>query len=343
MGATYQHLDKPDQTSLFSPLYLTLRQKKGQGQKKRRVIVIAGPTAVGKTKAALSIGQILGGEIVSADSMQIYKGMDIGTAKATPEEQKKVFHHLIDVCDISQNYNVVSYYNEAYRAIKEILLKNRVPIVCGGSGFYLHALLYGPPQGPPSEPRIRQKFEDLVEKVGVESLYERLQMLDPDYAKTISEKDKHKVVRALEIMTLTGQMVSKFPKPDQIQEGEYDFRLWFLYMPKEILYSRVEMRCDEMIEQGFIEEVKKLEEHGLRKNYTASQAIGYRQCLEFLQTDQSAKAKEHFIQEFKKASRHYVKRQFTWFKKEPHFRWLDLHALGLEKAIEYIMQDYEQS
>ncbi len=342
MGSTYLPLDKTEQASPFSHLYLTQRQKKSTGQKKKRIIVIAGPTSVGKTKLALTIGQILEGEIISADSMQVYKGMDIGTAKATLEERKKVFHHLVDVCEISQNYNVVSYYNEAYQAIKKVLLKNKVPIICGGSGFYLHALLYGPPQGPPSEPKVRQKLEELVEKIGVESLYERLQLLDPKYAATISEKDKHKVVRALEIITLTGHPVSNFPKTDKIQQGDYDFRLWFISMPKERLYSRVEMRCDEMIKRGFIEEVKELEKKGLRRNYTASQAIGYRQCLEYLQTDQSERAKEKFILEFKKASRHYVKRQFTWFKKEPHFRWLDLHDLGFERVVEYIMQDYEQ-
>lgn len=342
MGSTYHPLDKTDWATPFSPLYLTQRQKKNKGQKKKRVIVIAGPTGVGKTKLALTIGQILEGEIVSADSMQVYKGMDIGTAKATAEERKKVFHHLVDICDISKNYNVVSYYNEAYRIIKKVFLKNKVPIICGGSGFYLHALLYGPPKGPPAEPKVRQKLEDLVEKIGVESLYERLQLLDPHYAATISEKDKHKVVRALEIITLTGQPVSSLPRPDKIQQGDYDFRLWFLSMPKELLYARVEKRCDEMIKKGFIEEVEKLEKQGLRQNHTASQAIGYRQCLEYLQTDQSAREKDKFILEFKKASRHYVKRQFTWFKKEPHFRWLDLHDLGFERAVEYILQDYEQ-
>ena len=342
MSSTYQPLKKAGESTLFSPLYLTLRQKKQGKQKKKRVIVIAGPTGVGKTKLSLAIGQILGGEIISADSMQVYKGMDIGTAKATKQERKKVHHHLIDVCEISENYNVVSYYNAAYKVLKTILLEDKVPIVCGGSGFYLHALLCGPPQGPPSEPRIRRKLEALAEKIGVESLFERLQLLDPKYAATISEKDKHKVVRALEIISLTGGPVSNLPKPDKIEQGDYDFRMWFVHMPKDVLYAQVEKRCDEMLKEGFIDEVKALEKKGLRNNYTASQAIGYRQCLEYLKTDQSEKEKATFILEFKKASRHYVKRQFTWFKKEPNFRWLDLHKLGFERAVEYILQDYEQ-
>ncbi len=342
MSLTYQPLKQNDKSTPFSPLYLTLRQRKKTKHKKKRVIVIAGPTGVGKTKLSLAAGQILGGEIISADSMQIYKGMDIGTAKVTAEERKKVFHHLIDICEISQNYNVVSYYNDVYRALKTIFMQNKVPIACGGSGFYLHALLYGPPQGPPAEPKIRQKLEEAADKFGIESLFERLQMLDPQYAVTISEKDQHKVVRALEIITLTGHKVSNFPKPDKIKQDEYDFRLWFIYMPREVLYDKVEKRCDKMLEKGFIEEVKKLEKQGLRNNYTASQAIGYRQCLEYLKTNQSQKEKEKFVIEFKKASRHYVKRQFTWFKKEPQFRWIDLHELGFEKTLEYILQDYEQ-
>ncbi|MFA5250719.1 MAG: tRNA (adenosine(37)-N6)-dimethylallyltransferase MiaA [Parachlamydiales bacterium] len=341
MGSTFQPLEM-DHETLFSPLYLALRKKKAEALKKKRVIVIAGPTGVGKTRIALAVSQILGGEVISADSMQVYKGMDIGTAKATWEERKKVPHHLLDVCEVSQNYNVVSYCNEAGRALKSILLENRVPIICGGSGFYLHALLYGPPQGPPSVEAVRKKLEELAERVGIESLYERLQILDPAYALTISEKDTHKVVRALEIITLTGQMVSAFPKPEKRENENYDFRLWLIQMPRNLLYSRVEMRCEEMVEKGLIEEVRQLQKEGLENNYTASQAIGYRQALSFFKTEQKTKDLEHFLEDFKKASRHYVKRQLTWFKKEKGFRKLDINALGFERTVEYILQDFEQ-
>jgi len=328
---------------LINEYYLPFRKKIKQDQKKKKVIVIAGPTAVGKTNLAISIGEILGGEIISADSMQVYKNMDIGTAKADKEQQKKVYNHLIDIKNINENFNVFEYYRSSHFACRQILLKEHVPIVVGGSGFYIHSFLYGPPMGPPSNPEIRKKIEDQLEQIGLEALYERLQMVDPDYAKTITQRDKHKILRALEIITITRQKVSEIPVPNTDQTPLYNFRLWFVYFPKEILYEKVNERCDEMIEKGFIEEVKQLEKEGLRNNCSASQAIGYKQCLKYLKTKQTKEDRINFIDEFKKASRKYVKRQFTWFKKEPHFRWLNLNEINIEKAKEFILQDYEQS
>ncbi|NGX63690.1 MAG: tRNA dimethylallyltransferase [Candidatus Anoxychlamydiales bacterium] len=324
-------------------LYLPLRQKKQNDIAQKKVIVIAGPTAVGKTDTAISIAQILGAEIISADSMQVYKGMDIGTAKASKDEQENAKHHLVDIKDINESFNVSEFYRESHIACRQILAKGQVPIVVGGSGFYIHAFLYGPPLGPPSNAEIRKKLEEKLNEMGADVLFERLQMLDPEYAKTITHKDRHKIIRALEIIAITKQKVSEIPKPNLEQKPLYNYRLWFLYLPKEILYEKVNKRCDEMIKQGFIEEVKALKEKGLENNYSASQAIGYRQCLKFLNSKQSLDDKLIFIDEFKKATKKYIKRQFTWFKKEPNFRWLNLQELGLEKAKEYILQDYEQS
>lgn len=323
--------------------YLPFRKKINLDTKKKKVIVIAGPTGVGKTNLSIDISEILGGEIISADSMQIYKNMDIGTAKADKEQQRKVHHHLIDLKDITETFNVSDYYRSSHAACRQILLKGKVPIVVGGSGFYIHSFLYGPPMGPPSNLEIRKKLEDQLNQIGPEALYERLEILDPEYAKTITQRDKHKIVRALEIITITRQKVSEIPLPDTYQTPIYNYRLWFLYQPKEILYERVNERCEEMIQKGFIEEVKNLEKMGIRNNYSASQAIGYRQCLKYLQSNQTDDDRIKFIDDFKKASRKYVKRQFTWFKKEPNFRWLNLNELGIEKVKEFILQDYEQS
>jgi tRNA dimethylallyltransferase len=179
-----------------------------------------------------------------------------------------------------------------------------------------------------------------MDEMGVDVLYERLQMLDPEYASTIEENDRYKIIRALEIMYITKKRVSSF-KRERKKNGNFDFRCWFLYMKREDLYLRVEKRCLEMIENGFIEEVESLKKLGLEKNISASQSIGYRQCLEFLRTNRSEEEREKFIEEFKKASRRYVKRQLTWFKKEPLFRWLDISS-EKERAIEFILQDYEQ-
>lgn len=318
------------------------KQKIPLERKKKRVLVISGPTGAGKTALSLSLAAAVGGEIISADSMQVYQGMDIGTAKASAEERAAIAHHLIDICDIRSVFNVAEFYKHVQRAFKEILARENVPIVVGGSGFYIHALLYGPPQGPPSNPEVREQLEKQMHDLGAEVLYERLQMFDPQYAATISEFDRHKIVRALEIMAIAEKRVSDFPKPDKLQEQEYDFRCWFLYYPKARLYARIEKRCEEMIEKGLIDEVKALEKLGLRENPTASQAIGYRQALEFLQSAQTKEDYQNFISAFKKASRQYSKRQFTWFRKEPIFRWLNIDEHPLERLKELILQDFEQ-
>jgi len=318
------------------------KQKILPESKKKRIIVIAGPTACGKTKLALELASILGGEIISADSMQVYRGMDIGTAKATIEERAQITHHLIDTREIDEAFNVSLFYKEAQLAFREICLRDNIPIVAGGSGFYIHALLYGPPAGPPSSPDIRDQLDCQMREMGPEILYERLQMLDPAYAATIGEHDRHKIVRALEIIALSDRKVSDFPKPGQHLEQEYDFRCWFIYYPRETLYARIEMRCDEMVRLGFLEEVKALDQIGLRFNSSAAGAIGYRQALQFLDSAQSAADKDLFVAAFKKTSRHYAKRQFTWFRKQPLFRWLNIDEHSPETIREIILQDFEQ-
>lgn len=329
-------------TTLLSRHPIPQKQKVFTAGKKKRVLVIAGPTASGKTQLSLSLAAAVGGEIISADSMQIYRGMDIGTAKALPEQRTLIAHHLIDICGIDHTFNVAEFYKHTQDAFREIMTRENVPIVVGGSGFYIHALLYGPPAGPPSNPEIREQLDRQMKDLGPEVLYERLQLFDPNYAATISEFDRHKIIRALEIMALSEKRVSDFPKADKLQEQEYDFRCWFIYYPRERLYSRIELRCDEMVKQGFLDEVRVLEKAGLRQNPSASQAIGYRQALEFLSSPQTAQDHQTFLAEFKKASRHYAKRQFTWFRKEPLFRWLNIDEHPPERLKELILQDFEQ-
>ena len=318
------------------------RKKIDTSQSPKRVIVISGPTASGKTCLSMELARLLDGEIVSADSVQVYRGMDIGTAKASPEERLEIPHHLIDVCDLAETFNVVQFYEAASEICREILSRDRVPIIVGGTGFYLHALLYGPPEGPPASSEVREKLEQDIEKFGVEALYERLCTYDPEYGKTINLRDRHKIIRALEIISLTGKRVSEFPKtPPSERPLHFDFRCWFIYFPKEILFSRIEMRCDEMLTRGFIEEVEDLKCKGLLENLPASQSIGYRQCLAFLDSPRSDEDWERFVWEFKKASRRYAKRQFTWFRREPLFQWVDVDVYGYQKALEMILQDYD--
>ncbi|MBA3958418.1 MAG: tRNA (adenosine(37)-N6)-dimethylallyltransferase MiaA [Parachlamydiaceae bacterium] len=308
---------------------------------KKRAIVIAGPTGCGKSEFALMLADKIGGEIVSADSMQVYKGMDIGTAKPTSEEQLLVPHHLLDIRNINESFNVVDFYYEARRCCQQILGRGNIPIIVGGSGFYIHALLYGPPSGPPSVPEMRKILEDEAEAKGLDALYERLKGLDPDYASTVTKSDKQKIVRALEIIALTGKKVSRMSWKTRIKPLTYDFRCWFLNRPKEHLYKRIDKRCDKMLEEGFLAEVERLEQEGLRNNTSAAQAIGYRQALDYLQGDKNALAYQKFVESFKQSSRNYAKRQITWFRKEPLFRWLDLDLHDYEVAVDMIHQDYQ--
>lgn len=311
-------------------------------KKKKRVIVIAGPTGCGKSALGLELAGIMGGEIISADSMQVYKGMDIGTAKATKEERLLIPHHLIDIRTLEESFNVVDFYFEAKRACQEILDRENVPIVVGGSGFYLHALLYGPPSGPPSVPEVRNALDEEMERLGSDKMYERLSQLDPQYAKTITRKDKQKIIRGLEIIALTNKKVSKLTWKGRRKLPSYDFRCWFLYRPKDKLYERIDQRCERMLAEGLLDEVIRLEKEGLRQNPSASQAIGYRQALDFLLTPQSSTDYENFVKAFKQATRHYVKKQLTWFRnKEPLFHWLDVETHDPELILDMIMKDYE--
>lgn len=306
----------------------------------KKVILIAGPTACGKSHLAMMLAKNLMGEIVTADSMQVYKGMDIGTAKPSQEDQTLVPHHLIDIRHVQESFNVVDFYYEARKCCDAIIARNHVPIVVGGTGFYFRTLIHGPPTGPPSMPHVRQELEDEMEKHGEEAMFEKLKNFDPQYAATITSHDKQKIIRALEIITLTGEKVSKFTWSRDKVVSEFQFYPWFLYRPREILYERIEKRCDEMLEAGLIDEVKSLLKQGITNNNSAAQAIGYRQVLDYLQTDQTEEDYQKMVYEFKKASRHYAKRQFTWFRKEPLFRWLNVDAHDYEIAADMIMQDY---
>ncbi len=310
---------------------------------KKKVLIIAGPTAIGKTAMSFRLAEMLEGEIISADSMQVYRGMDIGTAKPSLADRERVPHHLIDICNIEDPFNVAQFYKESQQALSFIFRKGATPIVVGGTGFYVHAFIYGPPSGPPSVPHIREKIEKQLDELGPHVLYEKLKNFDPDYASKITPLDRHKIVRGLEIISITGLKVTEFASSSPELTKKYDFRCWFLYRPLEELYKKIEERCDIMMQGGLLEEVQRLELLGLCKNSSAAQAIGYRQCLQFLHSSQTKSDFQTCVTEFKKASRHYARRQFTWFRKEPLFRWLNVSSISMEQAAEIIAHDFEAS
>jgi tRNA dimethylallyltransferase len=305
----------------------------------RRVIIIAGPTGVGKTALAIKLAERLGGEIISADSIQVYRGMDIGTAKVSKEERARVPHHLIDICDIDEPFHVVQFYTKAKTICQDILDRGKVPLVVGGTGFYIHALLYGPPAGPPSDVAKRKILQEDYEKFGIEPLFEKLQQFDPAYAQTITKNDIHKVIRALEIIEISGKPVSDFPWKKKPLEPYFDFRPWFLYIPRQKLYEILERRCDEMLKKGLLEEVVQLDRLGIRSNPTAAQAIGYRESLAFLDGAQTEEDYKTFKASFIRGTRHLAKRQFTWFRHEKIFRWLDLSCHREDEVLDLIIED----
>ncbi len=312
-------------------------------KKKKKVIVISGPTAVGKSALAMHLAQEIDGEIISADSMQVYRGMDIGTAKPSHKERELIPHHLIDIRNVTEIFNVVDFYYEARHCCQLIHEREKVPIIVGGSGFYIHSLLYGPPSGPPSVPELRKKLEEEFDKLGSDALYERLTQLDSQYASTITRNDKQKIVRALEIIQLTGKKVSKLSWKGRRKPQNFDFHCWFLHRPKNNLYHRIEKRCDRMLEEGLIQEVINLEKQGIMENTSASQAIGYRQVLDYLKTKCTEEDYKRFVDVFKQASRNYAKRQFTWFRKEPMFNWIDMDLHDPEVVMDIIKQEFERS
>lgn len=305
-----------------------------------KIILIAGPTACGKTDLSLLLAEMLKGEIVSADSMQVYCGMDIGTAKVPLEVREQIPHHLIDIRHIQESFNVVDFYYEAKQCIDSILARDRVPIVVGGTGFYLRALLYGPPSGPPSIPAVRDALEEEMNIRGNDVMYEKLRAFDPTYAATITPNDKQKIIRALEIITLTGEKVSSHTWEQRTLLPDYAYHPWFIHRPRSTLYPLINERCEHMLQAGLLDEVRTLAGQGLSTNPSASQAIGYKQCLDYLETPQTTDDYEHFVATFKTASRHYAKRQFTWFRKEPIFHWLDVELHDLETAAEMIAIEY---
>jgi tRNA dimethylallyltransferase len=337
-------LPPPDLDGIVINLKLSQIQRQRCGDevlnRKPKVILIAGPTASGKTALSLYLAQHLGIEIISADSVQVYRGMDIGTAKVSPQERQIVPHYLIDTQPIKEQFNVADFHRGATEAIKHICARGKVPVIVGGTGFYFHSLLYGMPDSPPTNLALRKTLEQEMDILGLEVMYDNLAAKDPNYAQTISRRDRQKIIRGLEIIELTGRKVSDNEWKERSPSTQYDFRCWFVTRPREILYKRVEQRCDQMIQDGLINEVMTLEDYGLRDNNSAAQAIGYRQVLDYLATDQTATDYTKFIEDLKTASRHYVKRQLTWFKREPLFRWLDIEELGMEQVAQIILEDY---
>jgi len=301
----------------------------------RKILVILGPTASGKTKVSLEIADILKGEIISADSRQIYRFMDIGTAKPSLEERKKVPHHLIDIVNPDDYFSAADYSTKAREAVKDVLSRGKEPIVVGGSGLYLRALFKGFFKGPGKDEKVRSKLKERAERFGVDSLYNDLEKKDPEAAKKIGPHNLVRIIRALEVYELTGKKISELQKKGEYPPEEYDFVKIGLELDREQLYQRIEQRVEQMIKAGLVDEVKSLKEKGYDLRFAPLKTFGYKEIFQYQNGEISLEQAKGKI---KLETRHYAKRQITWFKKEEGICWLDAEKENLTDEIARIFK-----
>ena len=280
-------------------------------------IFLVGPTAVGKSAVALELARMFDAELVSADSMQVYRGMDIGTAKPTAEEQALVPHHLIDVCEVSEVFDAKRFMEMATQVIDGIHARGRKALVVGGTGLYVRALRHGLFEGPPRNEKLRERLE----KMDAAELFEELERLDPATAKRIDHKNPRRLVRALEVFHETGQSISELQKEWGREVGDIVSAGFMLNRDRKDLHARIERRIDQQIIAGWVEEVRRLLKNGLEKNPTAMQAAGYRELAAHVRGKLSLVEAVALI---KTRTRQLAKRQLTWFRREPQLDWLEL-------------------
>ena len=280
----------------------------------RPLIILTGPTAVGKTELSINLAKIIGGEIISADSMQVYRKMDIGTAKILPTEMKGVPHYLIDVLDPSEDFNVVIFQKMAKEALETIYMKGKIPIVVGGTGFYIQALLYDIDFAENSgESEIRKQLEQTLKKKGAEYLHAELKRIDPDSAKAIHANNSKRVIRAIEYYKQTGEQISKHNEEQKNRLSAYNSTYFVLTNDRKVLYERINTRIDQMFKEGLLEEVIALKDAGYTRDLVSMQGLGYKELLAYLDGEITL---EEAIYILKRDTRHFAKRQLTWFKRE---------------------------
>ncbi len=290
---------------------------------KTRLLCLLGPTAVGKTEIAIQLAQHLNAEIVSVDSRQIYRQMDIGTAKPTAEEQQAARHHLIDCVDISQPFSVADYQSLADAAIADIQNRGKRGLLVGGAGLYFRAIVDGLFEGPGADTGLREMLEQEAEKLGVETLHQRLRACDPISAERIHPNNLVRVIRALEVYELTGTPMSEHQQQWQQENQRYPFTAFCLTMPRALLYSRIEQRVDVMLANGLIAEVESLLAAGYARGSAALRSFGYRELIDYL--DGKCTYLEA-VDQLKRNTRRFAKRQLTWFRKDTRIEWIDRNS-----------------
>lgn len=288
---------------------------------KKPIVVLTGPTAVGKTELSIQLAKVIGGEIISADSMQVYKHMDVGSAKITPEEMDGVRHYLVDELEPFDEFHVVKFQEYAQKYLNEIYAHGKIPIIAGGTGFYIQALLNDIDfTEQESDSAYRKELEALAEEHGNQYLHDRLKEVDPESAEAIHPNNRKRVIRALEFYQETGRKISEHNAKEQMRTSPYNFAYFVLNDERSHLYKRIDARVDKMIEDGLEAEVRRLKEMGCTKDMVAMQGIGYKEMLSYLDGSYSLEEAVYII---KRETRHFAKRQITWFKRERDVIWLN--------------------
>lgn len=306
----------------------------------KNLVILTGPTAVGKTSLSIQLAKAVNGEIISADSMQVYKYMDIGTAKITKEEMAGVKHHLIDCLEPTEDFHVVKFKELAEDAMEDIYKRGKLPIICGGTGFYIQALLYNVQFTENTvDYKYREELEQIAKVQGTNYLHAMLSEIDPDSASNIPAANIKRVIRALEYFHETGERFSIHNEREKNRTSPYNFSYFVLNDQRDLLYDRINKRVDKMLEDGLVDEVKKLMALGVRKGMTAFDGIGYKEILMALEEDGTH---NDVIAEIKQNSRHYAKRQLTWFRREKEVTWLDKSKYSDQELLSLMEEELKE-
>ncbi len=309
---------------------------------KKPLIILTGPTAVGKTELSIALAQKIGGSVISADSMQVYRRMDIGSAKIRKEEMQGIPHYLVDILEPDEEFHVVRFQEYARRCMEEIQAEGRLPIVAGGTGFYIQALLYDIEfRDEPEDKGYRSWLEQTAREQGGHVLHEMLAEADPESAEAIHENNVKRVIRALEFYHLSGKKISEHNEKERRRESPYQFCYFVLNDDREKLYRRIDLRVDRMVEEGLVEEVRSLKQMGYNRRMVSMQGLGYKEILDYLEGGCTL---EEAIYRIKRDTRHFAKRQLTWFRREREVTWIQKQEFDYDndKILTFMTQELKK-
>lgn len=309
---------------------------------KKPLAILTGPTAVGKTKASIGLAKAIGGEIISADSMQVYKQMDIGSAKIKPSEMDGIPHYLVDILEPDEEFHVVLFQQMAKQAIQKIYEKGKIPILVGGTGFYIQAVLYDIDfSANEKDTSYREKLEKLAQTKGAEYLHDRLREVDEKSAQDIHANNVKRVIRALEYFHQTGEKISEHNEEQRKKVSPYNFSYFVLNDERAHLYEKINLRVDQMINEGLVREVQSLKEKGYTRDMVSMQGLGYKEMLDYLDNKCSL---EEAVEIIKRDTRHFAKRQITWFKRESDVTWIDKkeYDYNEERILKAMLQELKE-